>query len=399
MRVKVRDFDEETLFSHKRISLGSKSIETPAKAIQIGKTRLGKDEVSSAARGVNEIYFQTNAEQLERDRQTFDVGVRRKIRHSLNKSDDGEFNFVFAKLETVDTLDLDNIQYLTDLIYSTSDFLTVPLMPEFLEAIKEEGRGTDSRYFRAYLQNVEQYLDAAMQINNKPILGTLPALPWDFTNKVIDLYLDRGVRAFCFNFNGRTVTAENQLLNMVTPLMRRIAVENLQEDVFFYALNAHRGRRTSGGDHVPARDFMSFGFGFDILGDKHLAGNLPPHLLEEVDAAPSLRIFERNDYVYEEYGYGPDLGSRLPSDTGLDPERIIDYPQSRYRFAALLNGEQQSLEANDLRPVIDDHDVAAHIGTKRGISSDNLEDMKTAKRSFEGQKTQTRLDDLDDLFE
>lgn len=395
----MRDFDEETLFSHKRISLGPKSIETPAKAIQIGKTRSGKDEISAAARGVNEIYFQTDADKLELDRQTFDVGHRQKIRQSLNKTDDGEVNFVFAKLDTVETLDPENIQYLADLIYSTSDFLTVPLMPEFLGAIKAEGRGTDSRYFRAYLRNVETYLDSAMHINDKPILGTLPALPWDFTNKVIDLYLDRGVRAFCFNFNGRTVTAENQLLNMVTPLMRRIAVENLQEDVFFYSLNAHRGRRISGGDYVPARDFMSFGFGFDILGDKHLAGNLPPHLLDEMDSGHSLRVFERDDYVYEDLEYGPDLGSQLPSDTGLDPARIIDNPQSRYRFAALLNGEQQSMEANDLRPVIDDHEVVAHIEPKRGISSDNLEDMKTAKRSFEGQKTQTRLDDLDDLFE
>lgn len=395
----MRDFDEDTLFSHKRISLGSKSIETPAKAIQIGKSRTGKDLISSEARGVNEIYFQTNSDKLERDRQTFDVGHRRKIRHSLNKTEDREFNFVFVKLDTVDILDIENIQYLADLIYSTSDFLTIPLMPEFLDAIKEEGRGTDSKYFRAYLQNVENYLDTAMQINNKPILGTLPALPWDFTNKVIDLYLNRGVRAFCFNFNGRTVTAENQLLNMVTPLMRRIAVENLQEDVFFYSLNAHRGRRISGGNYVPARDFMSFGFGFDILGDKHLAGNLPPHLLEEMDSDLSLRLFERNEYVYEDHGYDANLRTRLPIDTGLNLDRIVDNPQDRYRYAALLNGEQQSLEANDLRSVIDDHNVVEYIEPKRGISPDNLDDMKTAKRNFEGQKTQTSLDELNDLFE
>ncbi len=103
---------------------------------------------------------------------------------------------------------------------------------------------------------------------------------------------------------------------MVTPLMRRIAIQEMEEDTFFYTLNAHRGRSKDGGSYIPARDFLSFGFGMDVLGDKHTGGNLPPHLYDKIgDSDPTFRLFHKDDYVYRNHEYSPNLKSKIPEDT------------------------------------------------------------------------------------
>lgn len=400
LKVKLRDIDDASLFTHKTISLGSKSIETPAKAIPIGKTRRGKDTISAEARGFNEIYFQTDPKQLKKGRETFDNNLRKKLRNPLNKAMGDEFNVVFSTLETTRNLSRPNLEFLSDVIYSTSDFYTIPLMPDLMKAIKEDQQGTSSTFFERYLENVRNFVEISRQINGKPIMGTLPPLPWDFTNEIVNYYLDEGVRAFCFNFNGRTVTAENQLVNMVTPLMRRVATEDLEEDVLFYSINAHRGRSVKDGNYVPARDFLSFGFGFDVLGNKHIAATLPPQLYEKIaNSDPTFRLFDREEYLYDSYEYDQELEDHIPVDTALDSERIINRPQDRYRLSALINSEQQAIESSAIRPAIDEHRILDHIEPKTGVGEDAISDMKQTRRSFDGRKAQTSLDDLDDLFD
>ena len=399
-RVSVDTRDEDTLFTHKKISLGSKTIETPIKSLSIGKSRQSKEVLSEDARGFNEIYFQADSERLEEARQEFKSGLKSKIRSALKKTNrNEEFVVVFCEFNSVEEFSREHLEYLADLLYSTSDFLAVPLMPAILEAIKDDKRGTASIYFDWYLNNVRNFIRVAREWNDKPLMGTIPSLPRAFTDKIIEEYINEGLRAFCFNFNGRTVTAESQLTDMVAPLMRNITVQNMEEDVFLYSLNAHRGRSTQEGDYIPARDFMSFGFGLDVLGDKHTGGSLPPHLFEKLeDSDPTFRLFERDDYIYRNYEYGPELESRLPDDSGLSKSRIMSRPSDNYRLATLLNGEQQAKEANSLRTVIDENRVSDHVAVKEGVGDDELQSMKDTKENFEGNQAQTSLSNLDNML-
>jgi len=398
LRVKVRERNDDTMFTRKTVRVGGRSIDTPIKALSIGKTTRN-DSIATEARGFNEIYFETTPEKLREAQRNFKTNLKSNIKNALNKTQTGEFNVVFCRYKSTNKFDRKNLEYLADFLYSTSDFVAVPLMPDLLSAIKDDNVGTRSKYFDAYLTNVEAFITAVRQINGKPVMGVIPTLPRVFINKVIDLYMELGIRAFCFNFNGRTVTAENQLTDMVAPLMRKVATEDLEEDVLFYSLNAHRGRGTQQENYIPARDFMSFGFGMDILGDKHTGGNLPPHLYDEIaDSDPTFRLFHRNDYIYRNYEYGPELREKIPSDTSLDVERIMNRQGDNYRLATLLNGEQQAKESKELQSAIERDYVFSHIQQKTGVGEDEIDSMKSTREQFENRQNQQTLSDLDDML-
>jgi hypothetical protein len=394
--VKVDTFDDDSLFSHKTIQLGSKSIETPTKAIQIGETTKN-DQILDDVRGANEIYFSIDPGKLAKAQQEFKPRFKQNIGQALNKTDDDEFNFVFAQFGSERKFDDDNLHFLLDTIYSTSDFITVPLMTDLVSAIEEDGDGTDSIYFDTYKENVKRFIETAEQINSKPIMGTLPQLPWGLTNEIVELYLDKGIRAFCFDFNGRTVTAQFQLSNMVVPLLREIGRRKLQEEVFFYCLNANRGRGSSETDYVPARDFISLGFGFDIVGDKHMALPKPPDFYEKIDESrPEIRLFNKDEYYYKNHDYDGDLLDQIPNKTGLDREKIASNPGDYHRrkFETLLNGEQQALETIDLRPAIDENRAIEHIEPKSGVDVGVISSLESSKEAFENERQQQRLNDI-----
>ncbi|GGC52302.1 hypothetical protein [Haloferax sulfurifontis] len=396
LRVNVRNVDDDTLFTHKTIRVGSKTIDTPSKAIPIRKLT-SKDPIATTARGVNEIYFEVSAEDLRKAQETYSSPLKKKIKTARNKTKTGEINVIIPKVTSVKPLSDTDLQYLSDFLQSTSDFVVIPLMTDLLEKIKEDNRGTSSKYFDTYKQNVKKFIEISLQLNEKPLMGTLPPLPWKFTNKIIDIYINNNIRAYCFDFNGKMVTAETQLSDMVTPLMRRIAMEKMQEDVFLYSLNANRGRKKRTLDLKPASDFLTFGFGFDILGDKHIGGNLPPHLFDKT-GPDTFQVFEPEKYTYDKFLYD-DLRANLPSSTELDISRIVNRPQDSSRLSILLNSEQQSLETERLKPAIDEYRVVDYIKQKRGVLGENLDNMVKEKSRFEGNKNQTSLDDLDYLFD
>ena len=396
-RVKVESIDDDTLYAHKIIKVGSKRVETPTKALQINKTTR-QDSVSTEARGINEIYFEVNPKSLREGRTQRKPYFKKVIGQGLNKAQDDEINILFTQFRSTEEFSDNNLLYLADTLYSTSDFVSVPLMSNLLKAIREDGSGTSSKYFQRYKANVRNFIEAVQQLNGKPIMGTIPALPWDFTNQLVNLYIEKGIESFCFDFNGRQITAETQLSDMVTPLMRQIATEDMEEDVFLFALNAHKGR-TTGDNITPARDFFSHGFGFDVLGDKHVSPDLPPHIYEKMENQdPEMYLFDREDYVYNSLPYDSSLQSQIPSYSELDPQRVLN-PDYKSRYESLLNTEEQARESMELQMAVDENRVVNHISQKRGVKEEQVvDDMKNTKSVFDGGKPQSSLRELDDLF-
>lgn len=397
-RVKVKSVDDDTLYTHKSVKVGSKKIETPTKALQVSNTTR-EDTVSDDARGINEIYFEVTPESLRKGRKQHKPYFKKHIGRALKKANDGEINILFPQFRSTEEFSQENLLYLADTVYSTSDFVTVPLMSDFLKAIRtQDNTGIGSRYFRRYVSNVETFIETVQQLNGKPIMGTIPALPWDFTNILVNFYINKGVEAYCLDFNGRQITAETQLSDMVTPLMRQIATENMEEDVFLYALNVHKGRRIDS-DITPARDFFSHGFGFDVLGDKHVSPDLPPHIYEKMrKEAPEFYLFDRGDYVYNSLPYNSELKNNMPADTGLNLNRVMK-PEYRSRCQKLVNTEQQVREAKQIQVAVDENRVVDHIAEKRGVKEEDVVDaMRNTKHVFDGGSSQSQLSKLDELF-
>lgn len=389
LNVKVKDISESALFSHKKVQVGSNSFETPIKSIDIGhKTR--KDPISDKARGMNEIWSSVDGEKLDKARGTMNDPIGWQT--ALNKTKKDEFNLAFLNYRKAERVTDKNLKYMLDATYSASDIITTPVFNGFYSEID----GLDSKYWKLYKRNVERFVQRADNKNGKPIMGVLPHLPWDFTEDLVNFYLDHGVRAFAFDFNARSVTAGSRITNMVAPLLTEIAQRDLQEDTFFYCLNASRGRRSGGKPFIPSKDYISLGAGFDVLGGKHTAINMPPDILEKAqDSATKVRIFDREGYYYQDHRVGEELRENFPDDSELSVDRVIDRLRSndsaKYDYEPLINGEQQSFENKVLRTTIDENRVSEHLRGKDGVSQKEIDRLDTAKTSYKEGKNQKSL--------
>lgn len=399
LNIKVRTFSDQGLFARKKISLGSKSIETPFKAMSITNTTKN-DQIRDEARGFNEIWLNTDPQKLNKAKNTMKSPHTKKIREGLNKSKEGEFNLIFADYKATQEITDENIKFLADMIYSNSDIVPVPLMSKFYDAVRDSNQGTMSKYWSIYKKNTRKFIKAVRQINGKPIMGVLPYLPWSFVQQMVNFYLDEGIRCFAFDFNARTVTSHTQITNMVQPLIREIANRNLQEEVFFYSLNANKGRSSGSRDFVPPKDYLSLGVGFDVLGEKHKSLPMHPDVLAKMDdSKPKFRMFSRENYYYKDFDIESILEKQIPQETGLNRSRVVKRLQTnnntKYKYQALLNAEQQSMENKVLRTVIDEQRVGEHVKAKTGVTDNQYSVLEQVKNSFDAGKTQKSLKEPD----
>lgn len=114
LKVKVKTFDGDTLFSHKEIIIGSKTIETSVKTIPIEKITK-KDTISDDARGINEIYFQANSSKFQQAKEKNNAYFQKKVQNALNKTQNGEINIVFANLQSID-YSTEGLRFLVDFL-------------------------------------------------------------------------------------------------------------------------------------------------------------------------------------------------------------------------------------------------------------------------------------------
>lgn len=395
LKIKVRDISDSGLFTRKRVKLGSSSFETPSKALEIGNTTR-KDHVSDSARGMNEFWTSVNSDKIKEAKSTMNDPLNWQT--ALNKAKEGEFNVAFIDYTDAERISNNDLKYMLDAVYSASDFITVPVMSGFYTAIKDSNRGTDSQLWKAYKSNVRRYVKRADNKNGKPIMGVLPYLPWAFIEEIVELYLDLGVKAFAFDFNARAATANSQVTNLIAPLMTEVAKRGLEEDVFFYSLNASKGRRQGNKNFTPSKDYLSLGTGFDVLGGKHTAISMPPDLLKKAqkDGATEVKVFERQGYYYKQYEAGEELREHFPENTDLDVDRVISRLQSsdnaKYKYQPLINGEQQSLENKNLQTTIEEERVKKHLRDKAGVTSREMKMLNKAKNKYESGVQQKSLD-------
>lgn len=395
LKVKARDFSEDALYSRKKVKLGSKSFETPSKALDVEKTT-NNDQVLDSARGLNEIWVTANSEKLRKARENFQDNFSKSLRYALNKTKNDEFNVVFINYNKAEKISKKNLEYMADVLYSSSDFITTPVMNDFYKAIKESNRGTDSRWWEIYKENTIRFLDIVEERNGKPIMAVLPYLPWDFTVDLIEEFLDRNICAFAFDFNAREVTATTQISDMVSPMMREVAQKKLREDSFFYCLNANPGRSYGEYDFTPSKDYLSLGVGFDVLGGKHTRIPMSKEVLEKMsDDSWNVKLFQKDDYFYQDYEVQSNISDKIPETTALDKKRIVKNLKKakryKYRYQRLLNAEQQSLENKNLRTVIKEERIMSHLDGKTGVTERQLDTLETARSKFDVGKGQQKL--------
>lgn len=398
LKITTDSFADDLLLPRRTLRIGEKSIRTPTKTIPVRKTRK-HEQVHEASRGINELYREVDSQLLKQARTGASSAINRHLQKGLNKTNSGEVNIVFFSYTDTMTLPVIDAQYLIDTELTTSDILTVPLMPKLAGAVDPNNGLSDSAY-RSYKKSVLRFLEQTKgRASTSPVMGVLPPLGWKYLEDLMEVYAAYDIRAYCLNFNRRKITANRQI-GMIRPLVQSIAARGIEENVLFYALNLAPGNRDDALGGRPAEDLASVGMGFDIIGGTHVAPQWPQEVFEKIEAEQgeedemiTFRLFDKEEYLYREIPLDQ-LPSAFPTDSAFDPDHIAQRVQNspgnaKYRLQSLVNSEQIALALADLRDV--SGPALSHVSIKQGITDQTITAYEDVRNSFDEEFLQTGL--------
>lgn len=375
MNINTVDIDGNTLSARKVISTGSIQLETPAKALQVGKLR-ASETVSPLARGVVEIYTKVNAAALKNSRGDWTELAKRLERQAKNAKED---EFVVPFIEYDDTADLTpkNAAEIAKLQTNYGDIVTAPLMTPLVDAA-DDGDDRTSSHVSDIIQNTRVFLNSVNQMGiNKPVMGVIPPISVDCTQALVELYAEADIRAYCVNFNRRSPMAQAQIDHVANPLMQALTGYGIREESLVYAVNA--SRRTTSNRRTPDAMY-AYTIGFDIVGDNHIAPNYPEEVFERIaeeakKGEVELRLFDADTVSIAEVPVS-DLGSFLPSDAEISvsrvQNRIANNPDEQYRFEKLINAELISIFL-EARGGVDPSEIYTELRSGRFTQDSDLE--------------------------
>ena len=348
MYVDTIEVDSETLSARKEVKTESVEFGTPAKALQVGKLR-GSETVSPLARVVAEIYATVDAAALRNSQAGSDVVAKRLAPQSRNAGNE-EFVVPFIQYNDTATLTPENAAEIAKLETNYGDILTVPLMNPLVRAA-ENGDDRTTEHVSAIIENTRVYLEAVEELGiSKPVMGVIPPISEDCTVALLEMYNERGLNAYCTDFNRRSPMAQFQIDEVVNPLMGTLTAYGNRESSLMYAVNTRNSRSGVDGRRTPDRMY-SYTLGFDVVGDNHISPNWPEEVFEKIaqeseDEEIKLRLFDADDVSVTEVPVS-ELDSFIPDEAEIPIERIQDRiakdPTEQYRFRNLINAELISL--------------------------------------------------------
>ena len=124
-------------------------------------------------------------------------------------------------------------------------------------------------------------------------------------DKLMRLYVNKGINAFCIDFDCRTPTSRKSIFfSTVSP----IPLGENSETSFFYGINVNEGRFIHNNMIINAKDILAFGFGIDAIGGEAIdhhhfqAKNSEKSLVHDgnrlVRKENKVRLFIKTNYGY-----------------------------------------------------------------------------------------------------
>jgi len=377
--IKVKDltFAEDSYYKTQRVKIGSKSFVTPIKALDL-KRNIAGVEVDASIKGVNEVYRTFNSKSLINVQTTSrEQEINNEINRLVKKySSEEEVNICFAEFEDIKIPNEDEIEYLTNLSYVHSDITTLPLLPKI-------AKNMTANNFNEYDTFVKKAINTIEVLNNKPIMGTIPmTIPSAFIPPLLKTYLDSGVTALCLDFQGSTVGGS---LTKIRALVKSMKMQKLIEQSFIYSINLGAGKLPKGKEVVPAKDILSFGYGFDAIGGQHIRKKLPPEIRAKILSSKnmfenSLRLFNKSNYGYYRATKKETVKEIYPKDSSI-PLEILERIKTKSNIDKLFNQEQQGFEAINLRTVIkEEHKLLSYLNKKEYVENNDLKALENIKK-------------------
>ncbi len=371
LKVESIDIDENTLYRIAKFRVNNKSITTPSRAIDLSLIK-SNINIKNDVRGVNEVYKKLDEKKVNDlmtntdSQKTFDYSIN----SSFNKSTPIDLNLLILEYDGRNYPKGKMLEYISDNAHSFSDIVVLPAITNVDKRI-----GIDK--FDEFKTFLKDFIEETEKLNSKPIMGMVPTIAWIFMEDLAEFYIDNGIEAFCFDFNGKSPSSVERNLR---PFLKAIRQRGLEEKSLLYAFNANPGKIAKYMGVVPAKDILSFGLGFDILGLKHKVLKGPPELFEKLKKSEKkIRIFNKDDYSFHESGLKT-IETIYPSDSSIDPEQFKKAPKTAIdKIAKIVNIEQQGIEALRLRSIIKDNRIANYITSKANMKDSDKKTILNIK--------------------
>lgn len=397
LNISTQTFGEGGFLPRRRLDIAEKTLDTPAKAIPVGKKRK-KESLASESRNASELYTQIDSGRLKELRHDPSQSVLSRL--DADKVQDQEVVFAFTSFQDGHTIAPVEARQLANAVSAAGEFITTPLQPTLAGNVQPDQGLTDPAY-QSYYKGVELTLQEARESHpGTPVMGVLPMLGQAYIEDLLDLYREYDVRAFALNFDRKKITASRQV-SLMGPLARYLANRSLEEDVLIYAINLNPRDRELMTGVYPAANFAAVGLGVDIVGENHVSPKLPQSVFEELEAShgdgetdTEFRYFDKNSATYREIALD-ELPDHWPDDTGLDLDRAMERAragaQGRNRMETLLSAEQMALAMRSLQNSLDRSNVREYLEEREGITPDVMNAIEVVGDSFDDGRSQSSL--------
>ncbi|OPY26817.1 MAG: hypothetical protein A4E28_02290 [Methanocella sp. PtaU1.Bin125] len=378
IKVSESEYADDIFLKGQHVTVGGKSFRTPIKAIDAAHRR-PDITIKNEVKGLNEICKYFNEGKLT----AFVTGARpeslinAELENTFRRIGSDEAAITFTVYDSLRYPSEKGINFLMNLSYEYSDATPLPLLPKLFK----DKAGDFEQQLHEYLGFMQQCIDSVNRLNNKSILGVIPAMiPSSHVQDVVKFYYDNDITSFVIDYMGRTPKiAKTSMREFVISLKEY----DLIEKSFLYAINVTSGNMMQEAPAVKAVDLLSYGYGFDALGDNHIRRTYPPAVAERMrqmaqDLGTTFRLFNNADYGYYKT---PDL-SLLES---LYPHAETSIPFDNFRTEnvktrpsqILFNSERTGLETIKYRSLIKEEadNTAGYFETKTFVDAKDLKEL------------------------
>ncbi len=351
INVKVKDVDSSLLFRTLEINVGKKKVITPENA----------SYKENSISGINEIYKKFSLEGGTSNSLNHILtsdAYESKLSNKIKNSTLHNLNMFFVDYCDLQRPNDKHIGALSDIQYSFSDIVLTPSCSK----ITRQQNGEDA--VELFLDITNRFLDVVETLNNKGIIGTIPfKIPRLNIEAIMQNYHDRDITSFVIDFDGKCVQTTLPKLRM---LMRLLKEYGISDESVLYGINSYEGKFAKKALQIPAKDFISTGFGIDILGMNHIAPNFPSTMWNEIKQnEKSFRLFSKEIYGYYKVSESDALDIGLSNRTDVKKYNNTEKHQETQTIKSILQ-EETTLEP--------------YILSKEQVTDKTLRDIKKIKK-------------------
>ncbi len=401
LRVIPKFFDktDDTYYSSKELRIDGqityKPITTPIIAMDNREIKQS-DDIAEVTTGLNEIYrVLENPEPSTHDTLSKRIPLRKLVKDARKQAIfNNDIQNQIGKLSgpTIFFMEYKGKKYPQEternfMLHTEHTYSEIPCLP--ITPVIAKGIIAGEQSFDDYLSFIKGSIEYLKGYNEKPIMGIIVDFGFENLKKLIELYIDQGINAFCIDFDCHTPVSHK---SAIAQCFRILYKHDMLENSFFYALNVNQGRFIKNKHVINAKDILSFSFGLDAMGKRHRNKLDFTKIREKLGSRWKTLDREQNKvrlFIKSEYGYykaenaneikNYPLDTKIPLDT-FTRNFSVNAPHVRH-FEKIFNMEQLGLEAFALRKIIEDEVPVRYLERKQHADPKDIKQIKGFKES------------------